>query len=408
MANTVVPEIAQSNAQFNIAQPVKKEITTDILNDGVQMYLIKNGIVNTSASELKGDTAYFYNINRPDTAGKSEHDDSYSNAQRRKFGYRELKMDKMKESWAISKKNTMDAVRAGTSIGALDQKLQEDMTSWCRNMLRTSLILHAAGTVSNSITQYDVKSSGAITDATGLANIRGHNTVEALHSDYVDYGNSNAGSPANPTAVTSANRVTLLDFMLKEQKLMGAQQDRTRFQGCDIAKCGFAFLHVIPHSFWLDMMTYAPTANSYSNIAYENYQRLAGGGANKEKEAGMVDGAFKLYDSIFTPYSRYLVLPDHMLPRATHGNAEVANTRVGLTLGKGAIDFKTGNAVTGDNSTTLFNIEIDQVTNKLNGLDVYQIEAMHGTKRARVFGTGALDSTRIELAASTLIGYTNT
>lgn len=407
MPNTVVPEIAQSNAQFNIAQPVKEEITTDILNDGLLMYLIKNGIVNTKASKLRGDTAYFYNLNRPNTAGKSEHSDSYSNAQRQEFGYRELKMDKFKESWSVSKSNTMDAIRADTTIGKLSTNLQSNMTGWCKAMLRSQVINHASANTATSFSIPQIKDT-PISDADEIANVTGHNTVEAMHADYVDYGNLNVGSPANPSAVTSANRVTLADFMAKEQKLDRYYAGRTRFHTCDMGKCGFAFLHIIPHSFWLDMMIYAPTATSYTNIAYEAYQRLAATGATKDKDAGMVDGAFKLYDSVFTPKSRYLVLPDDMLPRAVHSGAEVANTRVGLTLGMGAIDFKTGNAVTGNNETTLFNIEVDAVTNKLNGLDIYQIEAISGAKRARLEGFGDSAGTKFEAAASTLIGYTAT
>lgn len=407
MANTTVPEIAQGNAQFNIAQPVKMEITKDILDDGLLMYLLKNDIVNTKASKLRGDTAYFYNLNRPSTAGKSEHTDSYGTALRQEFGYREVKMDKFKESWAVSKDNTMDAIRADTSIEKLSANLQSNMTGWCKSMLRSQIINQAAANTATSFEIPQIKDT-AITDADEIANVTGHNTVDAMQADYVDYGNLNLGSPANPSAVTSANRVTLADFMAKEQKLDRYYKGRTRFQMCDIGKCGYAFLHIIPHSFWLDMMLYAPTATSYTNIAYETYQKLAASGATKDKDAGMVDGAFKLYDSVFTPKSRYLVVPDDMLPRAVHSGAEVANTRVGLTLGKGAVDFKTGNAVSGDNETTLFNIDIDTVTNKLNGLDIYQIEAISGAKRARVNGSGVNAATKYELAASTLIGYTST
>ena len=407
MANTTVPEIAQSNAQFNIAQPVKEEITTDILSDGVLMYLIKNDHVNTKAAKLRGDTAYFYNLNRPNTAGKSEHADSYSNAQRQEFGYREVKMDKFKESWVVSKDNTMDAVRAETTIGKLSTNLQQNMTGWCKAMLRSQIINQAAANTATSFNIPQIKDT-PITDATEISNVVGHNTVEAMNSDYVDYGNLNLGSPANPSAITSANRATLADFMAIEQKLLRTYAGRTRFQTCDMGKCGYAFLHVLSHSAYLDMMIYAPTATSYTNLAYEAYQRLAATGATKDKDAGMVDGAFKLYDSVFTPMSRFLVLPDDMLPRAVHSGAEVANTRVAITLGKGAVDFKTGNAVTGNNDTTLFNIEIDTLTNKLNGLDTYQIEAMSGAKRARVEGFGSSANTKYELAANTLISYVAT
>jgi len=405
MANTVVPEIAQGNAQFNIAQP-DPDVTKDILSDGLAMTLTQMGVINTRANKLKGDKAIFYNLNRINSGGKSYTEDSYSNTIKMEYGYREVAMGHLKEVIVTSKDNTLDAVRASTSIGSLSRDVSEQMVAWGKNVFR-SIIMNQLGV--NKATSFlipELKDT-AFSSTTEINNVIGFNAVPSMHSDYISYAGVPASNPANPSAITSANRASLVDFMIKENVLMSTQPGRTRFQRLDVSKTGFMFLHLVPQSCWNDMMIYAPTADGFPNVTKEMYQRIAATGTNKSKLENYVDGAYAMYSSVFTPHSRYLVLPDEFFPRAVHSNSTVANTRVIITVGKGALDLKVGNAFTGQGGTPMFAVRRDNQHQTLNNYDYHQIEMMLGAKRALVEGFGDYAGTSYELATSITYAYTS-
>jgi len=403
MTNAVIGTLAQDNTNYNLVQSVK-ELTKDILHgQELVMMLKKYGAINTDADQVVGDTANFYNLNRVDSNGLSESADVYSNADDAVYGQRQLIMDAVNYSRKVAKKNTMTQIRAETSIGDLTNGQRDVMIQWGRANILASVINQLAGNTQTSINRYELSSS-AFTGST-LTHVTGLNSVTAVTSGYTFYGNNNQGSPANPSAITASNYASLVDYMNIASTIFDVNDSQSIWSPFDSGKDCRALVF-IARSNWDQMMLQAPAAGTYANLAFERYQQLAANGGEKSRATGETVMGYKCYESIFTPEFKYVVVDDYILPRATHSNAEVANTRVSVVVGKNALDMKVGSMYPGlDNNNAAFNIRYDDTHEKLNNFDYYKLEMKYGCKRTLIKGTGANASTDYDNAVALLNLY---
>ena len=310
MTNAVIGTLAQSNTNYNLVQSVK-ELTKDILHGQELVMALKNyGSINTDADQVIGDTANFYNLNRVNSHGLSETSDVYSNADDAEYGQRQLIMGAINYSRKVVKKNTMTAIRAETSIGDLTNGQRDSFIQWGRSNILASIVNQLAGNTSTSIERPELAEtafSGSVLD-----HVTGKNTVEAVSSAYTFYGNNDAGSPANPSAITASNYATLVDFMNIDTNISQVYGGRSLWSKFDPGK-GCRALVIISKTNWNQMMLQAPTAGAYANVAFERYQDLASKGIDKSRATGKEIMGYKIYESIFTPDFHYLVVEDHIL-----------------------------------------------------------------------------------------------
>lgn len=385
MTNEVIGTLAQDNSNYNLVQAAK-ETTIDILNNNDLLKYLKGlGVINTNAASVKGDTVNFYNLNRINSHGLSESADVYGNAGNSVYGQRQMVMDALNYSHAVAKKNTMTQERANTTIGDLNNGVRDIITQWGKANILASLINQLTGCTQTSIVRAELADTAFTGDE--LKHVTGLNTVSAVSSVYTFYGNNNAGSPANPSAITSSNYASLVDFMNIEDEIFDVNVGRNVWSGFDMGK-GCRALVIIARENWNQMMLQSPAAGSYANVAFERYQALASTGSEKSRATGETIMGFKVYESIFTPHLKYLVVDNHVLPRATHSGAEVSNTRVAVVVGKHAVDMKVGSMLPQVKDGAAFNLRFDDQHEKLNNWNFYKLEMKYGIKRVVLKGTG--------------------
>lgn len=406
MTNAVIGSIAQSNTTYNLVNAAK-EVTIDILKNTELLTTLKNyGAINTDADEIIGDTVNFYNLNRVDSNGLSESDDSYSNAADSVYGQRQLIMGAVNYTHKARKKNTMTAIRAETTVRDLKKGIREIMTQWGRSNIVASLLNQIAGNTATSISRVEL--SGTAFSGSTLNRVTGLNSVSAIEAGKFFYGNNNAGAPANPAAITSTNYATLVDFMNIESNIFNVEDEQNVWTGFD-SSAGCRALVLISRTNWNQMMNYAPVSNSYANLAFERYQALSAAGSEKSRATGKMIGNYRVYESIFTPDLHYLVVDDHVLPRCVSSNAAVANTRVALIIGKNAVDMKVGSMLPQiPNDQAAFNIRLDDQHEKLNNLDYFKLEMKYGLTRCTLQGTGSKAGTQYETGVAVLNLYSAT
>lgn len=404
MTNAVIGTLAQSNTTYNLVQAAK-EVTTDILTTNDLLTFFKGyGAINTAADQIIGDTVNFYNLNRVDSTGFPESADVYANAGDNVYGQRQLIMNAVVYPHKVVRKNTMTQIRADTSVGDLSKGVREILTQWGKENLNASFINQVVGNTATSIIRPQL--SATAFSGTTLPNVIGlQSSVTAVNSDYVFYGNNNAGAPANPSAITSSNYATLLDFMNIEATIFNQYEEQSQWMGFDAGK-GCRAIAVISRTNWQQMMQQAPVSNSYASIAFERYQTLASSGADKSRATGKMVGNFRLYESIFTPDIQYLVVDDAVLPRCTHSSAAVANTRTAVVIGKNAVDMKVGSMLPGvGNDKAAMNIEYDDQFEKLNQFVYYKLAMKYAIKRTLIEGTGSKAGTSYDNAVALLNLY---
>ena len=403
MTNAVIGTLAQNNTNYNLVQAAK-EVTYDILSNNDLLNFFKGyGAINTSADEIVGDTVNFYNLNRVDSNGFSESADVYANAADSVYGQRQLLMDAVVYAHKVVRKNTMTQIRADTSVGDLTKGVREILTQWGKEDLNASFINQVCGNTATSIIRQQL-SATAFSGST-LLNVTGLNAVSAVNADYVFYANNNAGSPANPSAITTSNYLTLLDFMNVEATIFNQYEEQSQWMGFDAGK-GCRAIAVVTRTNWQQMMTQAPASNAYPNVAFERYQAIAAGASEKSRYTGKMVGNFRLYESIFTPDIMYLVVDDAVLPRATHSSAAVANTRVIPIIGKNAVDMKVGSMLPGiGNATPAFSIDYDDQHERLNNFVYYKLGMKYGIKRTRIEGFGSKAGTFYDAGVATILAY---
>lgn len=403
MTNAVIGTLAQGNTSYNLVQAAK-EVTIDILGTNDLLNFFKGyGSINTAADEIIGDTVNFYNLNRINSTGFSESADVYANAGDNVYGQRQLLMNAVIYPHKVVRKNTMTQVRADTSVGDLNKGVREIMIQWGKEDLNASFFNQLAGNTATSVLRPQLSETAFSGDK--LTNVTGLNAVTAVNADYTFYGNNDAGAPANPSAITSSNYATLVDFMNIEQTIFDTYTAQSKWMGFDAGK-GCRAMVVISRTNWNQMMLQAPVANAYANLAFERYNALIAGGSEKSRATGKMVGSYRLYESIFTPDLQYLVVDDEVLPRCVHSGSAVANTRVSLVIGKNAVDMKVGSMMPGVGSDqAAFNIEYDDQFEKLNNFVYYKLGMKYGIKRTTIQGTGAKTGTEYDNAVALLNLY---
>jgi hypothetical protein len=408
MANAVLDSLAQGDVDYNLVQ-ASKEVSKDILKQDLFTKLMGMGVINTKASELIGDTAKFYNLNRVDSLGLSETDDKYANAASSVYGERTVIMDATEYSHKVKKSRTMAAIRAQTSVGDLSDGVMDIMSSFGKGVLRASLINQLAGNEATSIEVPDISATADFTTAATRARITGHNPVTAINPLYLGLGNNAAGGITNPSQITNANYLTLIDFMLMSNVLFNVNKGVTKWNGLDRSQAyGGRALALVSRTGWTQMMTAAPSADNYPSMAFELYNSISAGNDKKSDKTGkMIDG-YEIHRSAFTPDICYLVVDDYELPRAVHSNAAQANTRSALILGRNAVDMKTTKLLGDAKSGIPFAILNDTTHEKLNTYDYYALYMKYGIKRTLLKGTGANASTDYDYATAKIDHYSAT
>jgi len=404
MTNAIIGTLAQNNTNYNLVQ-ASKETTTDILSTNDLLTFFKGyGSINTSADNIVGDTVNFYNLNRIDSTGFSESVDVYANAGDNVYGQRQLIMDAVIYPHKVVRKNTMTQIRADTSVGDLTKGVREIMIQWGKENLNASFINQVCGVTQTSLIRPQL-SAQAFTGAT-LKNVIGlQSSVTAVNAAYSFYANNDAGAPANPSAITSSNYLTLLDFMNVESTIFNQYEEQSQWMGFDAGK-GCRAIAIIPRACWQQMMNQAPAAGTYANLAFERYNALIASGSEKSRYTGKMIGNFRLFESAFTPDIQYLVVDDAVLPRATHSSAAVANTRVIPIIGKNAVDMKIGSMVPGiGNDKAAFNIEYDDQHEKLNNFVYYKLGMKYGVKRTLIEGTGSKAGQFFDAGVAQILAY---
>lgn len=400
MTNAVLNALAQSDTGYNLVQRAK-EVSKDILSTPLLKLKREYGIINTDGETI-GDTVRFYNKNRIDSNGISDTDDAYANAADSNFGYRELIMAAVDYSHRVKKKDTMQQIRAETSVGSLSDGDLEQIAAWGKLNVVTSISNHQAGNVSTSISVPGLSTTAF--SGTSLTRVTGGNSVTAVNSLYSKFGNNAAGGVTNASGITSANQLTLLDFMLMSNVIFNVYSGVTPFASLDSMKFGCRALVEVSRTGWQQLMTNAPSADNYPNFAFEMYNAISAGGGKKEEYLGKDVGGSRMYRSAFCPDFDFLVHDDHLLPRASYSGSAVANTRVALISGKGAVDMKVAKLYGKGKDSIPFAIEFDDQHEKLNTFDYYRLKMKYGVKRALIEGTGSNAGTYYD-AASALISH---
>lgn len=410
MPNAVLDSLAQGNVDYNLVQKPSEALSKDILSQELFTKLMGLGVINTKADEVIGDTAKFYNLNRVNTKGLSENDDKYSNAASSVYGDRTVLMEATEYSHKVKKPRTMAAIRAQTSVGSLTDGVMDIMSAAGKGFLRASLINQLAGNTATSIEVADIYADGNFDDTASIARVTGHNPVTAISSIYRKLGNNAAGGITNPSQITSANFLTLIDFMLLANVLFNVNKGVTRWNSLDRGKAyGFRAIALVSRTGWTQMMSAAPSADNYPSMAFELYQSIAGGtdGKKSEKTGKTIDG-YDIYRSAFVPEIGFLVVDDYELPRAVHNNAAQANTRSALIVGANAVDMKTTKLLGDSKSGIPFVIMNDTTHEKLNTYDYYALFMKYGIKRTVLKGTGLNASTDYDFAAAKIDHYSAT
>lgn len=408
MANAILDSLAQNNLDYNLVQS-SKEVSKDILSQDLFTKLMGMGIINTKASELVGDTAKFYNLNRVDSTGLSENDDKYANASSSVYGERTVIMNATEYSHKVKKARSMAAIRAQTSVGALDDGILDIMSSFGKNVLRQSLVNQLAGNTASLIVAGELSSSKDFDTATEIARITGHNPVTEISSLYRALGNNAAGGIVNPSQITVANQLSLIDFMLMSNVIFNVHKGVTKWNALDRSKSyGFRALALVSRTGWTQMMSAAPSSTAYPTLAFEMYQQISASGAKKSENTGKMIDNYEIHRSAFTPDIGYLVCDDHELPRAVHSNASQANTRSALILGRNAIDMKTTKLLGDVKSGLPFIILNDTTHEKLNTYDYYALFMKYGMKRTVLRGTGVNAATDYDYAVAKIDHYSAT
>lgn len=402
MANAVLDTLAQSDTGYNLVQRAR-EVSKDILNTPLLKTLLDYGIINTDGETI-GDTVRFYNKNRIDSNGISDIDDAYASADSSVFGYRELIMGAVDYAHKVKKKDTMAAIRAETSVGNLRDGDLEQIAAWGKLNVLTSVMNQAAGNVATSI---DVPGlSTTAFSGTSLPRVSGSNTITAVNSLYSKLGNNAAGGISNASQITSLNPPTLLDFMSLSNVIFNVYSGVTPFSTLDsMGKANCRALVVISRSGWNLMLGSAPSADNYPSAAFELYNVISASGAKKSEDTGRTIGNYRIHRSAFTPDLDYLVVDDHLMPRASYSTSAVANTRVALILGRGAVDMKVAKLYGSGKDGIPFIIKEDTEHEKLNTFDYYRLCMKYGVKRATMNGFGANAATVYDNAVAVLSHY---
>lgn len=405
MANAVLDSLAQGNVDFNLVQS-SKEVSKDILSQDLFIKLMGMGIINTKADQIIGDTAKFYNLNRVDSTGLSEEDTKYDNAVSSVHGERTVIMNATDYAHKVKKTTTMAAIRAQTSVGSLTDGVMEIMASFGKNVLRQSLINQLAGNTASLIVAGELSSSKDFDTPTEIARITGHNPVTAINPLYRALGSNAAGNITNPSQLTVANQLSLIDFMLMSNVIFNVHKGVTKWNALDRSKAhGFRAVALVSRTGWNQMMSAAPTSSAYPTMAMELYQQIAGSGVKKSESTGKMIDNYELYRSAFTPDIGYLVCDDYELPRAVHNNAAQANTRSALILGRNAVDMKTTKLIGDGKSGTPFIIVNDTEHKKLDNYDYYALYMKYGIKRTVLRGTGINQNNDYDYAVAKIDHY---
>lgn len=408
MPNAVLDSLEQNNVDFNLIQS-SREVSKDILSQELFTKLMGMGVINTKANKIIGDTAKYYNLNRVNSKGLSETDNSYSGAASSVFGERTVLMDATKYTHKVKKSDSMAAIRAETSVGALDDGVKEIMASWGKGVLRASLINQLAGNNASSIEVNDLYSDGAFDDATSISRITGHNPVTPISSLYHLLGNNAAGGITNPSQITNANFITLIDFMLMSNIIFNVHKGVTRWNSLQRSDAyGCRAIVLISRTGWTQLLTSQPSANNYPSFAFSLYQEMASGKLDKSYNTGKTIDGYEIHRSPFTPDFCYLVCDDYELPRAVHNGAAQANTRSALILGRNAIDMKTTKLLGDGNSGIPFAIVKDSNHEKLNTYDYFALFMKYGLKRTVLKGTGLNATTDYDYATAKIDHYSAT
>ena len=382
-----------------------KELTTDVLECELFKYFTEKGIINTESGNTLGknggDNVFFHNLNRRDSHGHLDGEDMYSNAQDSEYGKREVKIDRVKDSHRVAKKTTMAQQRADSSVGDLNKGVIDNMTQWATWLLWHSFINQAAG---NNATSIDVpRLASSAFNGAKLRHVTGLNGVESSTSQFSAIGNLGAGGVTPPNNITSANILTIQDFMAAEVAIGQTYSGITTWnQIMNNGECNAVAL--VSRSGWNQMLNQAPAVAANATVSQEVYSQLQGGN-DLARATGKTVYGFAEYRSIFTPTINYVVVPDDCVPRAVHSSAAVSGSRSALILGAGAVDMAVGRMIDGAPHAS-FKIATDTTTKSLNDFDYYGLWLLFGIKRTQLNGFGLNAGNKYDYATYKIDHYT--
>lgn len=404
MANVILGGLASSNTDYNLVK-ASQELTREVLQQDLFKQLLGMGVINTSGenilSKQGGDTVNFYNRFRIDAKGGVGDRDLYAAAKDSEFGKRSLVINETNESFRAKKKRTMTSQRTKSSFGLPSDGLMEQMKDWAMRLFTANLVIQAAGNNATSTT-VSALASTAFTTTDELAVIRAHNTPPAATSQFSAIGNLGAGGVTTPNNITSSNIVTVQDFMKIEEIISQEYAGITQWGYNKMLSNGYRGVVLICKTQWNQMLNAAKAIGANAVISEAMYASMASN--DPARYTGKTIGQYKTYECPFTPDLLYVVVPDSVLPRSVHSNAEVANTRTAIVLGYDAIDWAVGSMVAGSREA-MFLIDQDNQHEKLNSYDYFALYIQNGMKKAQLNGFGANSSNFYDLGTFVLNGY---
>jgi len=366
MTNLVGNTIAQTNTDYNIAA-VYKEISKNVLKYPLLDLLRSKGHLNDAsvkaAKEGRGDLVKIGHTYRHDSNGADASLSIYPQMGALETGQRELRLGLIKDGLWFSRDTSMSRQRDSLGILPNQADVVERLSEFFGNLLVVGALQHLAGNTGTSISAPDL-SMTAFTGAK-LTNATLLNTVTAIATNYFRYGSGTAN--ANNAAISATNSLlTYQDFQFARTIINRGFAGVDRFQTLE----GGRVTALISDTGAMQLDNQAKAAGANASFSEKAYAQIAGG-----KEYKGLNGFF---DPVLN--MDFIVLPDQLMPRASHSGTENALSRSALILGKGALDFAVGAAYKGTDVPS-FEIMVDDTTNKLDDQVFVQCRGIIGGKR---------------------------
>jgi hypothetical protein len=406
MANEIVGQLENSSTAYNLTQAALGVTKDSFSHDPLVKSLFSDGIINTKGQDVLakrgGDTVNFQNWNRFDGDFLGEGEDMYGNAGTQSFGTRSLTVKQTKLSKAVPKKDTMSQLRANASLGGLDDNVSEGLRDVAITRLIYSFFNQACGFNATSITVPDLNRTYT---GTSRERVTGNAIPVASSSQFSGIGSLAAGG-ATSGSITSANTLSIQDFMKAERIIMTSFDNITRWK--ILQNKGYAARVFVSMAGYHQMMNQSKASGanaSFSEEVYARAQTRIDGGTDPMQASGKMIGNYIEYRSAFTPMLSYCVIPDQFLPRAVSSTTAQANTRTAVICGMGAVDYALGSAL--GTNTASYKIKQDTNYQELNDTDFWGLYIIDAMKRTQIEGTGSNEGTLYDTATYKIEHYSD-